>query len=110
MADKPVYQLTKAYMAETSYIIELLLHESSSKATIDPLLYIAVSLYTIMALQCTSYYLLINECCGTAGTSSSFVYVLWMYKNGYRVYVATHSMHCGNVVQSAHCVDMRVLL
>ena len=30
---------------ETSYIIELLLRESSSKATIDPLLYVAMGLY-----------------------------------------------------------------
>ena len=32
-----VYQLTKAYTAKMSCIIELLLHESSSKATADPL-------------------------------------------------------------------------
>ena len=34
LAEVAVYQLTKAYAAETSCIIELLLRESSSKATI----------------------------------------------------------------------------
>ena len=34
IAEVAVYQLTKAYTAETSCIIELLLCESSSKATI----------------------------------------------------------------------------
>ena len=33
-----------------SCIIELLLHESSSKATIDPLLYVAMRLYPIILL------------------------------------------------------------
>ena len=42
-----IYQLTKASMGEMSHIIELLLHESSSSATIDLLLNVAVSLYAI---------------------------------------------------------------
>ena len=42
-----IYQLTKASMGKMSHIIELLLHESSSNATIDLLLNVAVSLYAI---------------------------------------------------------------
>ena len=41
-------ELTRAYAAEMSYIIEFLLHESSLKATFDLLLYMAMSLYAII--------------------------------------------------------------
>ena len=41
-------------MAKTPNIIEHLLHESSSKATIDPLLYVAMSIYIIDKEDCTA--------------------------------------------------------
>ena len=42
-----VYQEMKAHEAEMSCMIETLLHKSSSKATIDPFLYLAMGLYTV---------------------------------------------------------------
>ena len=42
-----IYQEMKAHEAETPCMIETLLHKSSSKATIDPFLYLAMGLYTV---------------------------------------------------------------
>ena len=44
--------MIKTYVAKTPNIIEHLLHESSSQATIDPLLYVAMSIYIIIKEYC----------------------------------------------------------
>ena len=41
--------MIKTYVAKMPNIIEHLLHESSSQATIDPLLYVAMSIYIILS-------------------------------------------------------------